>query len=47
MNFIPEVSLWLEVFGEFLLCRFEIILVSIVGNLLKNFSNFWSGSVEE
>ena len=47
VNFIPAVSLWLEVFGEFLLCRFEISFVSIVENLFKNFSNSWSGSVEE
>ena len=33
VNFIPEVSLWLKVFGEFLLCRVEIVVVSIVGNL--------------
>ena len=47
VNFIPVVSLWLKVFGEFLLCCVEIVVVSIVGNSLKNFSNFWSGSVQE
>ena len=47
VNFIPVVSLWLKVFGEFLLCRLEIVVLSVVGNLLKNFSNSWSGSVEE
>ena len=45
VNFIPAVSLWLKVFGEFLFCRFEIVVFSVVGNLLKNFSNSWSGSV--
>ena len=35
VNFIPAVSLWLKVFGEFLLCRGEIVVVSVVGNLFK------------
>ena len=47
VDFIPAVSLWLKVFGEFLLCRCKIVVVSGVRNLFKNFSNSWSGSVEE
>ena len=47
VNVIPAVSLWLEVFGQFLLSRVKVVFVSIVGNLLKNFSNSWSSSVEE
>ena len=44
VNFIPAVSLWLKVFGEFLLCcvevavvSVEVVVVSVVGNSLKKF----------